>query len=237
MIHTKFKAIVFDFDGVILDSEHLHYKAYCPVFDKIGLAITYEEYAAENYIGLSGKQIFSQLLFNKGYRFSTKKINDLFNMKIECYCDIVQHTYSLLLIKDIRQYCAQILKDGNKLAICTGMAKQEINFVLAKLNSHRLLPSFHTIVSADDVRNAKPSPEGYLLAAERLQVSPKECLVIEDSPHGVEAAKRAGMYTAAILTTHEKHQLTKADKIISSFADLLGATDNEDFVANSNSLD
>lgn len=215
-----FDAVIFDFDGVILDSEPIHYEACCHVFNSIGLTLSYHEFK-EKYIGLSDKEMFPLLLVNHGFHFTPAEINAFINNKIEQYTQIIKHHHNLPMISDVDKYIQKIVQDGKKIAICSGSMRIEVTTVLAKLKQGTLQPFFNTIITSDDVQLGKPSPEGYLLTAERLNVAPDKCLVIEDAPHGIAAAKSAGMFVIALSTTQEKHQLHKADRTVDSFVELL----------------
>jgi len=85
----------------------------------------------------------------------------------------------------------------------------------------KLLSYFDTIVTSDDVKTGKPSPEGYLLTAQQLDVLPSQCLVIEDTPHGVKAAKSAGMQVIGLMTTYDRQQFLMADRVVSGYRQLL----------------
>lgn len=215
-----FEAIIFDFDGVILDSEPLHYEAVTNVLKKIGIILSYKEYA-KKYIGLSDKEMFPLLLKDKGCVFSAGAIALLINEKIDVYTRIIDACNKLPIITSVDQYIYNALQNDQKVAICTGSTKIEISTALDKLN---LRQHFDTIVTAEDVQSGKPSPEGYLLTAKRLGVPTNKCLVIEDSPHGITAAKNAGMHVVALATTHENQWLQNADQIVTGFEALLDVT-------------
>ena len=110
---------------------------------------------------------------------------------------------------------------GLRLAICSGSTKPEIEAVLTKAHEGKLASFFEIMVTSEDVMQGKPSPEGYLLTAKKLGVSPHRCMVIEDTPHGIQAAKQVGMNVIALLTTYKKYQLAEANKIVNSFKELL----------------
>jgi beta-phosphoglucomutase len=93
--------------------------------------------------------------------------------------------------------------------------------VLKNLKVNYLTNHFNTIIASEDVTQGKPSPEGYLLTARKLNVFPDKCLVIEDSPHGIMAAKNAGMNVIALLTTQSKDNLKEADYIAQDFNQLM----------------
>lgn len=213
-----FKAVIFDFDGVILDSEPIHYQACDAIFSEIGIKLTYQNYC-ENYIGLSDREIFPQVLKDKNY--SIKEIHELIDKKSQKFTEIINASHKLPIVPGVDDYLKKLVDERQRIAICSGATCSEINVTLAKLNQGELKPYFETIVTVDDVSRGKPSPEGYLLTADRLKISPSDCMVFEDTPHGIEAARAAGMYVVALLTTHKKKQLLLADKIINHFSELL----------------
>ncbi|CDZ76137.1 Phosphorylated carbohydrates phosphatase [Legionella massiliensis] len=215
-----FQALIFDFDGVILDSEPLHYEACSFVFKQLGLALSYEEYV-EKYLGLSDKEMFPKVLSAKNFNLSLDKINALIEEKTKHYQEIVRLCDSLPMIDSVDRYIEYISQKIPKLAICSGSTRNEIRAVLTKLKQGRLQSYFNTIITSEDVQQGKPSPEGYLLTAKQLNVPPSECLVIEDTPHGVDAAKAAGMQAIAILTSYKKDQFQHADKVITNFNQLI----------------
>ena len=215
-----FQAVIFDFDGVILDSEPLHYKACSYVLENLGLVLSYPEFV-EKYLGICDKEMFPKLFSQKNYSLSLDKMNALIEEKTKRYQEIIRQCDKLPMIDFVDQYIAYVSKKVPKIAICSGSTRNEIMAVLEKLKQGALKASFDTIVSSEDVQHGKPSPEGYLLTAKRLNISPSRCLVIEDTPHGVEAAKAAGMYVIALLTSYTRNQLQHAYKIISHFSQLV----------------
>jgi beta-phosphoglucomutase len=215
-----YQAVIFDFDGVILDSEPLHYEACSYVFKQLGLALSYAEYV-EKYLGLSDKEMFPKFFSARNLSFSLEKVNVLIEEKTQQYQEIIRQCDSLPMINSVDRYIDYISQKMPKIAICSGSTRNEIMAVLKKLKQGRLQTYFNTIVTSEDIKHGKPSPEGYLLTAKSLGVSPNECLVIEDTPHGIEAAKAAGMYVIALLTSYTKNQLQYADKIITHFDQLI----------------
>ncbi|MCE0722957.1 MULTISPECIES: HAD family hydrolase [Legionella] len=215
-----YDAIIFDFDGVILDSEPLHYEACCHVLKSLGITISYSEYM-KKYLGFSDKDMFPRLLHNEGVRCSDKEIKQLIQQKAMAYINIIHHRDSIPLIVDFEQFIFKISFKINKIAICSGSSRPEITAVLSKVRKGKLQAYFDTIVTSEDVQSGKPSPEGYLLAAKRLKVAPGRCLVIEDTLHGVKAAKVAGMQVIGLMTTYDRHQFLIADKVITGYRQLL----------------
>lgn len=219
------QAVIFDFDGVILDSEPIHYKACCLILKKIGLSVSFEEYR-EKYLGLTDKDLFPLLLKHKKISLNPNEIHDLIQTKINCYNEIIHHSKNLPIIPGLELYIQQLQKQNIPLAICSGSARIEIDTVLKNLHNGKLQSHFNVIVTAENINQGKPSPEGFLLAAKKLNITPEKCLVIEDSPHGVEAGKKAGMTVIALLTSHDKNKLKKADLIVQDFNELLHQNNN-----------
>ncbi len=215
-----FDAIIFDFDGVILDSEPLHYKACCQVLTIFGIKLSYKEYI-ENYLGLADKDMFPKLLSNKNYAFSAGAITGMIQEKNSAYLSIINSHAKLPMIDHFEQFLFNMAPQVKKMAICSGSAKTEIEAVLSKVRQGELQSYFNVIVTSEDVKIGKPSPEGYILSAQKLNITPSRCLVIEDTPIGVQAAKDAGMSAIGLLTTYEKHQFLKADKVVTGFKQLL----------------
>ncbi|STX52628.1 HAD-superfamily hydrolase [Legionella busanensis] len=213
-------AIIFDFDGVILDSEPLHYKACCQVLAPLGLALSYDDYQ-KNYLGLSDKDMFPQLMRDKQYSISNEDIIKLIHQKAIAYTEIILHHPTLPIIDGFPEFLTNIAKKVKKIAICSGSTKNEINSALTKIAQGKLQTYFNTIVTSEDVSHGKPSPEGYLLTAQKMNVSPKHCLVIEDTPLGIEAAKAAGMQVIGLLTSYKNKYDLNTNKAVSNFNQLL----------------
>lgn len=213
---NPFEAIIFDFDGVILDSEPLHYDACCVVFNSIGIKLSYKEYR-NDYLGLADKEMFPKLLHNKKYSFSADEISSLIQQKVAAYTEIITTHKNLPVLPNFEQFILELAARNKKMAICSGSTRKEIAVVLSNYKEGKLQPYFEFIVTAEDVQVGKPSPEGYLLTAKHLAISPSSCLVIEDTPHGITAAKRAGMQVIGLCTSYEHHELSNADYIVPNY--------------------
>ncbi|QMT59499.1 HAD family phosphatase [Legionella sp. PC997] len=216
-----YDAIIFDFDGVILDSEPLHYETCCEVLKPLGISISYSEYV-ENYLGLADKELFPKLLHNVGIHRSNEEIKRLIQKKTELYIQIINTRDSLPLIVDFEQFIFKVASKVNKIAICSGSSRSEIAAVLSRVRQGKLQTYFDSIVTTEDVQSGKPSPEGYLLAARRLNVLPGRCLVIEDTLHGIKAAKAAGMQVIGLTTTYDRNHFLIADQVVTGYRQLLG---------------
>ncbi|MBN9231139.1 MAG: beta-phosphoglucomutase [Legionella sp. 40-6] len=220
IISSNIHAIIFDFDGVILHSEPLHYEACCTALSPLGIDLDYEEFA-DGYLGLADKDMFPKLLADKNYSIATHDLTCLIKQKQNYYVDLINRKTYLPLIDFFEQFLFKASQNIDKIAICTGAAFSEIQAVLNKVRQGKLCRYFSVIVTSEHVAQGKPSPEGYLLAAQRLEVSPKHCLVIEDTHHGLKAAQRAGMQTIGLMTTYTRNELLIADRIAHGYIELL----------------
>ena len=214
------RAVIFDFDGVITDSEILHFRTFNKVLKQFKFQITLQDYY-KNYLGLSDLDLFS-LFSEKGYiNIGTKSIKNLTGEKNELFEQLAKTEGKI--IEGVRDFLEILSQNDIPIAICSGALLPEIELILddAKLRHY-----FKVIVSAEHVKKGKPSPEGFLLAIKRLNSSigdnilTKECIVIEDSRWGLEAAIAAKMHTIAVTNSYEAKELSMAEKIVSNLKDL-----------------
>lgn len=198
------KAIIFDMDGVIINSEPANIKSVKLAFKKLGIKITKKE--IELIIGLNSEDYKNYFL--KKYNFNYSEFNQI---KSEFYKKFIK---SSKLFKNNISLIRKLKKEKFKIALATSSKKEEAKEILKKA---KLSKSFNTITTKEDVKKRKPSPDAYLTTAKKLEVKPKDCIVIEDSSVGVIAAKRAGMKCIALLQSYNKYQdLSKADLQIKS---------------------
>lgn len=208
------KAVIFDMDGVIIDSEPLHYKVFMRYTqEKLGVTISNEEY--NTFIGTTNKSIFSMVQQKHGIR------GDLDAIVAEYEEQIFTHLMTNKSEKPIDgvDTLIRLLRQSNiKLALASSSPKKLITIIIKMF---KLEPFFAEAVSGQEVKRGKPAPDIFLRAAEMLGVPPEECLVIEDSRNGVMAAKQAGMKCIGFYNPHSGNQdLSQADKIIKSFAEI-----------------
>ncbi|MCF7872020.1 HAD family phosphatase [Candidatus Woesearchaeota archaeon] len=194
------KAILFDRDGVILDSEHTNIAAATKTFKELGIEITKED--VQQIIAKHPKDYLTY--FHSKYKFSEE---DFIKKGMKNYLDMLEHVKffekTVELVKKLKQ-------EGYKTGLVTSSDRNNTLEIIEKAGLEKY---FETIVTLDEVNNRKPHPEPYFLAAKNLNVKPEECLVIEDSQQGVESAKAAGMKCIAAPTEHTEHQdFSKADK-------------------------
>jgi beta-phosphoglucomutase family hydrolase len=208
------KAVIFDMDGVIIDSEPLHYKVFMSYTKKkLGFSISDEEY--NTFIGTTNKSIFSMVQQKHGMKGDLDTIVEEYEEQILTY---LMTNKSEKPIDGVDTLIKILQQSKMKLALASSSPKKQINIILKMF---KLEPFFTAAVSGQEVKAGKPAPDIFLRAAELLDVLPEECLVFEDSKNGVLAAKKAGMKCIAFYNPHSGNQdLSQADKIIRSFAEV-----------------
>lgn len=210
------KAVIFDFDGTVFDSEPLHFQAHQQALKaRFDLELDYAYYL-QHYAGLSDPKALPKILAEHDIDISNIDLDELVRFKKSFYTKHVEGLINIPSIAGLPEFL-QWLKNRYPIAICSNSTRAEIHTSLAKIDQGALQPHFETIVSADLVYAPKPSPEGYLFTAKKLGVKPEECLVFEDSIPGIAAAKAAGMIAIAVLTTYSPECLSEADMLIPDF--------------------
>lgn len=204
------KAVAFDMDGVITDSMRFHCQAWQHVLQNHQLIIPdHEIYLREGQKGMDSVRAFFDMHERE---FSHDIASRMLSQKEDVFNDIVK----LQFIQGSIAYINRLVSQGFRLALVTGTARHE---------ALRMLPSdlvnqFEVMITGTDVHNGKPHPEPYLKALRRLDVGHDECVVIENAPFGITAAKRAGMPCIALETSLSKEYLSEADAVFQSFEHL-----------------
>lgn len=205
------QAVIFDFDGILADTEELHYQSYLPVLEEAGMLFSYEEYA-ERYMAFDAVGCLRQRAIDTETPFDAARLHQWSEKKNDVFEDLVQHAEVEPLPGAI-----EAVKLASSLAptgICTGAVLRDIDPLLDRFGIRSYLS---TVVTADDVEISKPDPSCYRMAAANIQMDPKNCLAIEDTPGGLRAARGAGYRTLGVTTTHTEVELTPyADRIRNS---------------------
>lgn len=205
------KGVIFDMDGVITDNKEQDFTAWKRVFADFGFNLTIKEY--ESFTGMKGEEIVCKYIKSDA---TEEEASSLTRRKEEYFIDEIQKT-KIEATKGIETFLKDLKINNIKTGIGTAAMEFKANVILEELG---LKNFFNIIVCAEKVKKGKPDPETYLKAAEELNLKPEECIVIEDAPNGIEAAKNAGIKCIAILTTHKESELGRADRIIRSFDEL-----------------
>lgn len=208
------KAVIFDFNGVIVDDEPIHMRLYRRVLEDEGAPITEREYH-ERYLGMDDRGIFAAALRDKGrakQASDERYIASLVDRKAALYLDAIRGGGARPVegALDLVRTCAE--KCGGRIAVVSGALRHEIELVLDLFGARRL---FAAIVAQDEMTRGKPDPEGFLrglaaLAAHDGPLAPNEVAVIEDSVPGVIAAGRAGMRSLALAGSYPEEALRRA---------------------------
>lgn len=184
IIEPKIKAVLFDLDGVLVDAREWHYEALNEALSVFGFVISRQEHESY-YNGLPTFQKLKKLTEEKGFPESLHKlIYDIKQLQTQ------RRLHSLTRPSFDKQLMLKQLKNaGMKLAVCSNSIRETVEVMLknAMLDYY-----FDLLLSNQDVKNNKPDPEIYLVAMERLNVKPEETVIVEDAPHGVQAARASG---------------------------------------------
>ncbi|MDH7598065.1 MAG: HAD family phosphatase [Sedimentisphaerales bacterium] len=208
------KAAVFDFDGVLADSEMVHLEAFNLALARFGVQIGVQQYM-DLYLGLTDRECVETVISQGLLEVDAQTAEALVADKKRIYGQLARA--ETRLIDGVLPFLQMLSSHGIHMAICSGALKEEI---LAFTDRTNLTGYFKVIVSADDVTKGKPDPEGFLLTLARLNdlagpIKPQDCVVIEDSRWGIAAAWAAGMHTVAVTNTYGPSELAQADLIVS----------------------
>ncbi|WP_460677041.1 HAD family hydrolase [Hymenobacter coalescens] len=209
MIHT----VIFDMDGVVVDTEPLHHDAFFRHFAELGLPISDTEYAT--FLGGSTRNIYQRL--RQEYDLP-QDVDTLMNRKRELFGKSFDEATDLDLLPGVRALVQGLHRAGVPLQLASSASKETIARVFTRFE---LYPYFDNLVSGEDFPQSKPNPAIFLHAAKLAGVAPQHCLVIEDSANGVTAAKAAGMYCIGYRSAHSGGQdLHHADRVVSDLRQL-----------------
>lgn len=205
------EAVVFDFDGVIVDTEHLHYEAFNEILEPKGMGLTWEDYVRD-LIGFDDRGAFSWVLKQAGREASPEVIRGLVDQKAITFNSKVSAGGTDPFPGSVELIRA--LSGAIPLALCTGALRSDINPIIRAL---KIDVAFDAIVTADEVSASKPDPMSYRLAVERLSerhgrpISPSAALAIEDTPTGIASAKGAGLKVLGLTNSYDRAYLDRAD--------------------------
>jgi beta-phosphoglucomutase len=211
------RAVIFDFNGIIVDDEPIHFRLFQRVLGEEGIVLTEEAYYAR-YLGFDDKGAFAAAYRDSNRQLTDSKLGELIDRKAAYYQDAIRNHVSIFPgVKELVYDLAGRLP----LAVASGALRREIEIILstAGLRNH-----FPVIVSAEDVRRGKPEPEIFQKALAKLNalradagpIAAAECVVIEDSKEGIKGARRGGMKCLAVTNSHPAELLGQADAVVTS---------------------
>ena len=206
-------SVIFDLDGVIVDTKAAHFASFAQLGEEAGYVITPEQF--KQVFGRRNNDIFP-LLYR--HELPPAEIERLAERKEEIFRDMIRGQVSAL--PGVGALLPALRAAGFHLAIGTSTPRANVELILDELHFCRY---FSVIVSAEDVTRGKPDPQVFLLAAERLHVPPAHCVVVEDAVAGVEAALAGGMKALAVTTNHPRAALSHATRVVDSLAEMAPA--------------
>lgn len=207
------RAVIFDFDGVIADSEPLHFRALCDVLEAEGLTLTEAEYY-DRYLGYDDLGAFGAIAADRGLGWNADRVAALIGRKAG-RLEALERNTSLLFPGAAA--AVRRLADACPLAIASGALRAEIVRVLEREDLAKYFP---VVVASEDTPASKPAPDPYLQAVDRLSAAAggtlagSDCVAVEDSRWGLEAARAAGLWTVAVTHTYPADTLSEADAVI-----------------------
>lgn len=209
------RAIVFDFDGVIVNSEPLHEAALRAAVGELGMTLPHERYM-EEYVGYDDRDCFRVIARDHGRTLSTVELASLASVKRRSIEVAIREGRAHAWPGAVELILAA--RENGPIAVCSGARLHEIEPVLDQL---KVRDCFSAIVTADDVARSKPDPACYVLTAARLGVQPRDCVAIEDTPTGASAARAAGMKVATVCQTVPAAALTAVShRVFSSMKEI-----------------
>lgn len=211
------EAIVFDFDGVIVDSEPLHYRAFLEVLKPLGVRFDYVRYH-KRYIGFDDRDGFRAMCDDQGVALDDDRLAELIAEKACAFQRIVGAGVPPFAgVVELIEEAAEAMP----IAIASGALRSDVDAILAGLGGGGLAERFEAVVTAEDVRQSKPDPESYAMTVRRLGVTPGSALAIEDTPAGLISARAAGLRTLGVTNSCAAEDLSRAERVVDS---LLGVT-------------
>ncbi len=222
------KAVIFDFDGVIADSEALHYKALNAVLNRYGVDVP-KEVHWQKYLGYSDRENIEAVNVDYGMEWDSARVQVLIDEKKVVFDELI--VSGSIIIDGVAVFIQRLIDAGIRRAVCSGALRSDIDLMLAGTDFKY---AFEMIVSADDVKHGKPNPEGYLMALDKLNqngtdpIEASQCVVIEDSHWGLEAATAAGMQPIAVTNTYSRSELGREGRKVVDRLDELTINDLND---------
>jgi len=216
LANRNLRLVVFDFDGVITDSEPAHFEAFRRTLKSIGLNLSWEQYC-HTYLAYTDREAIQLALRQLGNEPSQTEIDDLVAKKRREFAIFLES--QLKILPGVPELLADLDNNQIPCGICSGAIRDEIEFVLRQTN---LSEYFRFIIAADDVRMSKPDPEAYLLSMKigskfcnhDKNLDSRECIAVEDSVGGIRAAKAAGMVCLGVTNSYPADKLRQADVVV-----------------------
>ncbi len=210
------RLVLFDFDGVIADSEPAHYEIFRRVCLEEGIDLSWAIYQ-QNYLGYTDQECFTEIYKDNNKVIKPEIIENLCQRKKIVFADYIKGQE--ILLPGVREILAELQQNNILCSICSGALRSEVEFILDNAD---LRDYFTCIVAAEDVEKGKPDPQGYKMALQLTNeltghtnpISPAETLVIEDSLWGIQAGHSAGIKCLGLATTYAPNALSIAEQVV-----------------------
>lgn len=213
MNHDLPVGVILDMDGVLIDSADAHFQSWCLLARENGTSVTHDQF--KQTFGRQNQDVIP-LLFGT---VDDRRLCKLADRKEALYRDLIRKDPPL--VEGASSLICTLHDQGARVAVGSSGPIENIQLVISAL---QIADRITTIVSADDVTRGKPDPQVFTLAAERLGVQPNRCVVIEDAPVGIQAARAAGMRSVGVLLYHTAEALAESDLCVTKLADLTAET-------------
>lgn len=217
----RLQAVIFDFDGIMVDSEPLHHQAFCSVLEKRNLPLSWEDYYAR-YLGFDDRDVLRMRFEEAGLALDDELMRQVVDEKAKAFVDLIR-------VKGVSPYpgvleLVRLLEKKLAIALCSGALASDIEPILEILH---LANAFEIRVTADQVHASKPDPESYrevfrlLAAAHPGKITdPARCVAIEDTPAGILSASGAGLHVLAVGNTYPREALSGARRVVDSLEEV-----------------
>ncbi len=208
------QAAIFDMDGVLIDSYRAHFESCLRVAAELGRVYTEEQFAAG--FGRTTREVIAEQWQGQGEALSDDQIARIDERKEWLFREIIGADFPAM--PGAVELIESLVQAGFRVAVGSSGPRENVQLAIDRLGIGKLLSA---IVTGHDVKHGKPDPQVFLIAAERCGVSPGRCVVIEDAPVGIEAARRGGMHVIGLASTGRTvEQLRAADLVVTSLREL-----------------
>jgi beta-phosphoglucomutase len=206
------KAVIFDMDGVIIDSMPYHFLAWYEALRPYGVRVScFDVYSKE---GERWEKTLKDLLRRSGIKPSRPLLKEIYLRRQKVF----RRYFKRFIFAGAEDFISCLKSRGYALGLVTGSPTQEIKKILPG----KTLMLFDAVVAGNQVKRGKPHPEPYLKCSRALKLDPKECLVIENAPYGIESARKAGMFCVAVTTSLPKEYLCGANLTVNTLGEISG---------------
>ena len=208
-------AVIFDFDGIIVDSEPMHYRAFNAILEPLGMGFSWEDYCSI-YIGYDDRDAFREAFKAHGKKSSAHEIKQMTSEKAKVFQQLVNDGEAKPLPGAIE--LIESIPVRLPIALCSGALREDIDPIIGNLG---IANAFSVIVTAEDTRKSKPDPAPYRLTCEKLGLKdPSTAIAIEDTPLGIVSAKSAGLKVLAVTNSYDREYLLEADAVTDSLENI-----------------